>query len=103
MAYFAVLDGENVINTIVADSKEIAEEITGKTCVEFTTEPAEPGGTYTEGVFITRKPHPSWVLNENKIWTTPIPYPELDDNNPKDYAWDETLINWIEVIKEEIV
>lgn len=103
MAYFAVLDGENVINTIVADSKEIAEEITGKTCIEFTTEPAEPGGTYVEGVFIKRQPYPSWVLNANKIWVAPIQYPEVNKINPKEYIWDEQLVNWIEVIKEETV
>jgi hypothetical protein len=62
MANFAVLDGENVLNTILADSKTIAEEVTGKTCVEFTTERAEAGGTYVGGVFIPRKPYASWVL-----------------------------------------
>lgn len=51
MAKFAVIDGSLVINTILAESKEIAEQITGKTCVEFTTEPAEVGGTYSNGEF----------------------------------------------------
>ena len=51
MAKFAVIDGSLVINTILAESKEIAEQITGKTCIEFTTEPAEVGGTYSNGVF----------------------------------------------------
>ena len=98
MANFAVLNGENVVNVIVADSKAIAEEVTGKICVEFTTENAETGGTYVDGVFINRKPYPSWVLNENKIWTTPIPYPEFDEENPKLYTWDESTTSWIEVI-----
>lgn len=55
MAKFAVLDGNNVINTIIADSKEIAEQITNKTCIEFTIEPAEVGGTYSNGIFIPRE------------------------------------------------
>jgi len=38
MANFAVIENEKVTNTIVADSKAIAEEVTGKTCIEFTTE-----------------------------------------------------------------
>lgn len=35
MAHFAVIEDGKVINTILADSKAIAEEITGKTCVEY--------------------------------------------------------------------
>lgn len=35
MAKFAVISGKSVINTIVADSKEIAENITGQLCIEF--------------------------------------------------------------------
>jgi hypothetical protein len=97
MPNFAVLDGENVINTIVAESKAIAEEITGKTCVEFTTERAEVGGTYVGGVFISRKPYPSWLLGENNLWRPPIAYPEFDEENPKNYDWNESTTSWIEV------
>ena len=95
MANFAVLDGENVINTILADSKEIAEELTGKTCIEFTTEPAEAGGTYVDEVFIQRKPYPSWVLNTNNTWEAPVAYPEFDSENPVSYTWDESTTSWI--------
>lgn len=36
MSLFAVLDSNNmVINTIIADTKEIAETATGATCIEF--------------------------------------------------------------------
>jgi hypothetical protein len=51
MAKFAVIEGNLVINTILADSKEIAEQVTNKTCIEITDEPAEVGGTYIDGVF----------------------------------------------------
>jgi hypothetical protein len=95
MANFAVLDGENVLNTIVAESKAIAEEVTGKTCVEFTTERAEAGGTYVGGVFIPRKPYASWVLNANNVWEAPVAQPEFDPENPVSYTWDETTTSWI--------
>jgi len=36
MPNFAVIENSIVINTIVAESKVIAEEVTGKTCVEYT-------------------------------------------------------------------
>ena len=91
MANFAVLDGENVINTIVADSKAIAEEVTSKTCVEFITEHAEPGGTYVGGVFIPRKPFASWVLNADNTWEAPVARPEEGN-----YTWDEYTTSWVE-------
>ena len=32
---FAVLEGNNIINVIMAESKQIAEELLGKTCFEI--------------------------------------------------------------------
>jgi len=89
MANFAVLDGENIINTIVAESKTVAEEITGKTCVEFTTQNAEIGGTYVNGTLLPRKPFPSWVLNEDNRWEPPVVRPEGA------MGWNESTISWI--------
>jgi len=53
MAYFATLDENNkVTNIIVADSQEIAEEITGVPCVEYTEKnPAIIGLSYSNGIF----------------------------------------------------
>lgn len=53
MAYFAVIDDGVVINTIVAESKEIAELVTKKNCVEydFTVGGPSIGQLYTDGVF----------------------------------------------------
>jgi len=52
MATFAVIDSNIVENVIVADTKEIAEEVTGKECIEYTEEnPAQIGWTYADGVF----------------------------------------------------
>jgi hypothetical protein len=36
MANFAIIEDAKVTNIILADSKAVAEEVTGKTCVEFT-------------------------------------------------------------------
>lgn len=33
MADYVVIDGNKVVNIIVADSLEIAQEVTGKTCI----------------------------------------------------------------------
>jgi hypothetical protein len=94
---FAVIEDGIVINTIVAESKAIAEEVTGLTCIEYTTEPAEPGGTYSNGTFISRKPYPSWVSDGGSGWNPPVAYPEqLDFDNPKFYSWDEDSVSWVE-------
>ena len=49
---FAVMSGNIVTNIIVADSKEIAEQVTSQTCIEYTDEnPAVIGLGYIDGVF----------------------------------------------------
>lgn len=95
MPNFAVLDGLNVINTILADSKEIAENVTGKICIEYTDEPAEVGGTYENNVFIPKKPYPSWILTDKNLWAAPIPQPiKLDAV----FIWDEPSLSWVEKV-----
>lgn len=54
MATFAVLGGNKVVNTIVADTVEDAELVSGATCVEYTADNvAGIGYTYdaTTGIF----------------------------------------------------
>ena len=52
MAMFAVIKDDKVENIIVADSKTIAEEVPGFTCIEYTHEnPARIGLGYSNGVF----------------------------------------------------
>jgi len=52
MANFAVIVDGKVENIIVADSLEIAQEVTSKTCVEYTDEnPAYLGLGYDGKIF----------------------------------------------------
>ena len=46
---FAVIDNGVVDNCIIAQSKEVAELITGKTCIEYFL--VAPGWTYADGKF----------------------------------------------------
>ena len=94
----AVIENSIVINTVVADSVELAEEITGKTCIEYTVEPAEPSGTYVNNKFIRRQPYPSWVRDGESDWKAPVDYPTFDEKNPKYYTWDESKTSWVEEI-----
>ena len=54
MAIYAVIKNQIVDNIIVADTKEIAETITGLSCVEITQEPGQPGpGWSYDGLVFT--------------------------------------------------
>jgi hypothetical protein len=58
------------------------------------------GYTYnsTNDVFYAPQPYPSWILNNTTwLWETPIAMP----SDGKLYKWDEEILNWIEVIKEQ--
>lgn len=64
MANFAVIENGIVTNTIVADSKAIAEEVTGKTCVEYTnSNPACIGLGYDGTTF--EQPAPIEITSED--------------------------------------
>ena len=53
MANFAVIEEGVVTNVILADTLEVAQEVTGKTCVEYTEDsPAGIGWTYDGTKFI---------------------------------------------------
>lgn len=95
MLNFAVMDNDKVLNTIVAESKEIAEQVTGRTCIEYTSEDrAEPGGTFDGTSFTHRQPFPSWVLNEDRYWVAPVAKPDAGG----DWEWDEGTLQWKEII-----
>jgi len=98
MGTFAAIENNIVLNRIVAESKAIAEEITGATCVEYTTELVEVGGTYLNGKFVRRKPYDSWVTDGDASWLPPVDPPAEDLENPKHYTWNEETISWVEVV-----
>jgi len=59
------------------------------------------GYTYDAGrdAFIPPKPFDSWVLNEETcLWAAPIAMPVEDG---KRYVWDETTVNWIEIVVQQ--
>jgi hypothetical protein len=91
----AVIEDNVVINTIIADTVEIAESVTGKTCIEILE-------NYAIGInwiwndevqnYVPPKPYPSWVLNvSKKIWEAPTPIPVTEGVI---YVWDEDSLSW---------
>jgi hypothetical protein len=96
MGNFAVIENGIVTNILVCDSKTIAEQVTGKTCVEYTdANPAFINGEYKNGKFLPSKPYPSWTLDLNDVWQPPAPCPtEIAEFG---WSWDEDALEWVDV------
>lgn len=123
MAHFAQLDENNVVlRVIVIHNNELLEdgfEIEDKGVAfckslygantywkqtsysgSIRKNYAGIGDTYdfSRDAFISPKPYPSWVLNENTCrWEPSVPYPS-DGNH---YNWDEDTQSWISVLSTE--
>ena len=44
----------------------------------------------SKDIFIRPQPYPSWTLDSDNEWISPVPYPE-DENR---YIWNEESLNW---------
>ncbi len=97
MPNFAVIENNLVINVIIADSKEIAESLTNKECIEYPDErPLAIGYSWNEEIqaYIGEKPWPSWIIDPvYKVWISPTEKP----NDNKVYGWDEENLRWQEL------
>ena len=79
MAKFAVIDQGIVENCVEADSLEIAEEVTGKTCVAYEdSSMVSPGFTYAGGIFTNPNPteeevvvHSDMLIEEGYVVIAP--------------------------------
>ena len=56
------------------------------------------GASWDGNQFTAPSPYPSWILDENRIWNAPTPYPITPENITADsplYLWDEPSLSWI--------
>lgn len=122
MAHFAQINKNNVVTQVVvisndeilddagqeSEAKGVAfcQKLLGGNWVQtsyskkFRKNFAGVGFKYDENfdVFIFPKPYESWILDTDTFqWGSPVPYPQDD----KQYYWDESIINWVEVINEQ--
>ena len=91
MPNFAIHDGINVVNVIVADSLELAESITGMQAVEANSNGPGIGWLKDEQGWKTpdSSPYPSWHWDyQQLVYAPPVPRP--GDN----YYWDEEAQEW---------
>ena len=121
MAHYAFLDENNIVTEVIVGKNEGEDGVDweahygafrGQVCKRtsyntyggFHSNGGDPlrknyagiGYTYDiqKDAFISPKPFPSWVLNEETcLWQSPVPYPT--DN--KRYEWDEAKLSWREI------
>lgn len=118
MAHFAELDENNVVKRVIvvgnadtSDANGVEKEHIGAAFCErllggtwkqtsyngnFRKRYAGIGYIYKADIdaFITPKPYPSWVLNnETAEWDPPVPHP----TDGKAYTWVEATLEWKEV------
>ena len=117
MAYYALLDSNNVVTQVIAGKSELTanwEAYYGskfsQTCkrtsyntqagthkeggIPFRKNYAGIGYTYDEArdAFIPPKPYNSWVLN--CTWDAPVAMPTDTLEEGQFYAWDEEVVGW---------
>ena len=109
MAHFAKIENDIVTQVIVVDN---SVQNFGQTWINdhlnldgkwiqtsynsnFRGNFAGIGYTYDRenDVFYAPQPYPSWTLNENWSWESPLPYP----SDGGYYIWNEDILNWIEL------
>jgi len=95
MKYFAKIENNNVINTVLSETEEFLPEgtwIEYSPTGEFRANAAGVGGSYDaeNDVFIDTKPFDSWVLN-NTTWKWEAPVLKPTDAY---YGWDESTQSW---------
>jgi hypothetical protein len=119
MAHFAQIDEQGAVLTVIvvnnsdildangqeseAIGKQFCTSLLGGEWVQTSyngnmrKQYASIGGSYdaVNDVFISPKPYPSWVLDENFDWQAPVPKPG------DDYVWDEDNQQWVQVPTEE--
>ena len=116
MAHYAFLDDFNIVTEVITgiDETELIEGIApevwygnfrGQRCVrtsynnKIRVRYAGIGMSYDEELdaFIQPKPFASWTLDEETcLWEAPSAYP----TDGKQYAWDESVVGWVETPTE---
>jgi hypothetical protein len=112
MAHYAFLDENNIVTEVITgkDETELIDGLSpeewygnyrGQVCKRTSynnnirKQYAGIGFTYnqTADVFVIPQPFPSWSLDSNYDWQSPIERPA----DGKDYSWDESNQVWVEV------
>lgn len=94
MAGYAVIENNVVVNVIEAESQEVAEQVTGKTCIEQTHEnPLSIDWYWNEqySKYIPPSIFSSWIY-DGENWTAPTSMPVEEG---KFFTWDDNTVSWV--------
>ena len=93
MKNFAVMEENTVINIILADSKEDAETLSNKECIDISDTFVDIGYVFIEekNILVKPKPYPSYILNDSNIWQSPVAKPDTQEFT---YSWNEEELIW---------
>ena len=116
MSHFAEIDDDGIVlRVIVAEQDFIDSGLVGDSSNWIQTSYNTRGGVHILGgtplrknfagrgytydeerdAFIPPQPYPSWVFGAGTCtWKSPVPYP----SDGKTYVWDESAINWVEIL-----
>lgn len=89
MPNFAIHDDNTVLNIIVADSLNTAQDFAGNNKVFLAEDKIGIGWINLDGTWYPPKPYPSWVWDGISSWRAPVPNKYGDD------IWDEVQQQWI--------
>lgn len=110
MAHYAFLDSNNIVTEVIVGRNEneivagvsdwethygnIRGQICKRTSYNNNIRKQFAGVGYSydldADVFIAPKPYPSWLLNENHDWQSPVPMPTTDGR----WWWNEEEQEW---------
>ena len=119
MAHFAELDENNIVKQVIVVHNN---ELKGANGVEYENKGVEfcnslfghtnwiqtsynnnmrkqfagVGFTYDDvnDVFVAPQPFPSWSLDENYDWQSPVEYPADEIGDNQNYVWNEETQSW---------
>ena len=113
MAHYAFLDENNIVTEVIVgiDETELIEgldpeiwygnfrnQVCKRTSYNGNIRKNYAGIGYTYdptlNAFIAPQPYPSWILDEEAKWQSPVPMPVEEG---KRFTWDEPTLAWVEV------
>lgn len=91
MPNYAISDGKKIVNVILADNINIAQEFSEMDAIETEGVPWI-GWTLEEEGWRSPSPYPSWSWNGTE-WVAPQEKPNVEG---KFFVWNEELLSWEE-------
>ena len=111
MAHYAYIDENNLVVAVIVgkDESELIDGFDTESyyalntpyTVKRTSYNSKIRGTFAgvghtynadEDIFVIPQPYPSWIRS-GSFWNAPVAYPDVEKN----YVWDESTLNWIEI------